>query len=207
MGTPSLNDLNSERNDESTIIELMKKHGAKLNDMHQSLSFLILCMMPNASQCISKLIIKAVNKMLHIFSSFDERVDIPLHPKYCIIFNDVSRYGDNYDPHLIKNDPTYDPLKQNSGMSKYQRIDDIKSRLQDKAKRSYLHDKLSNETRNGKKSWKDIKDSVCNGDYKNESWYSELLEHQQRLVEDLKTIQQKIGLNQPMEPQGNIVRA
>ena len=41
----------------------------------------------------------------------------------------------------------------------------------------------------------------------NESWYRELLEHQRRLVEDMKTIQKEIGLDKPIEPQENYVRA
>ena len=57
-------------------------------------------------------------------------------------------------------------------MSKYQRIDDIKSQFKDKAKRFYLFDKVSDHSAVGDKAWKDIKDSVCSGDYKNESWYS-----------------------------------
>ena len=41
----------------------------------------------------------------------------------------------------------------------------------------------------------------------NESWYRELLEHQRRLVEDMKTIQKEIGLDKLIEPQENYVRA
>ena len=44
--------------------------------------------------------------------------------------------------------------------------------------------------------WKDIKDKVCSGEeYKREIWYRELLEHQRRLVEDMKTIQKETGLD------------
>ena len=44
--------------------------------------------------------------------------------------------------------------------------------------------------------WKDIKDKVCSGEeFMNESWYRELLEHQRRLVEDMKTIQKETGLD------------
>ena len=151
MDTPGLNDPNAERSDKNIIIEMMKNLGAKLNDKEQGIGSLILCVMPDASQRIRETTIKAVNNMLLMFGSLDERVDISLHPKYYIIFNDVSRYGDNYDPHMIKNNPTYDPSKQNPGMSKYQRIDDIKSQFKDKAKRFYLHDKVSDETRIGQK--------------------------------------------------------
>ena len=83
--------------------------------------------MPNASQRIRDTTITAINNMMLMFSSLDERVDVSTHPKYHIIFNNVSRYGDNYDPEKIKTDPTYDPFKQNPGLSKNQRIHDLKS--------------------------------------------------------------------------------
>ena len=75
--------------------------------------------MPDASQRIRDTTIKAVNNMFLMFNSLDERVDISLHPKFHIIFNNVSRYGDNYDPEKLKNDPTYDPIKNDPGLSKY----------------------------------------------------------------------------------------
>merc|ERR1712026_1398 len=53
--------------------------------------------MPDASHRIRDTTIKAINNMLVMFNSLDERVDISFHPKYHIIFNNVSRYGDNYD--------------------------------------------------------------------------------------------------------------
>ena len=56
--------------------------------------------------------------------------------------------------------------------------------------------------------WKDIKHKVCRGEpYKNQTWYTELLEHQKRLVEDLKSIQETLGLDKLIEPQENYVRA
>ena len=127
MDTPGLNDPNHERSDKNIIIEMMKNLGAKLNDKDQGIGSLILCVMPDASHRIRDTTIKAVNNMLLMFGSLDERVDVALHPKYHIIFNNVSRFGDNYDPARIKTDPTYDPFKENPGLSKSQRIQDIKS--------------------------------------------------------------------------------
>ena len=127
MDTPGLNDPNFERSDKSIIIEMMKNLKAKLNDKDQGISSLTLCVMPDASQRIRDTTIKAINNMFVMFNSLDERVDISLHPKFYIIFNNVSRYGDNYDPEKIENDPTYDPIKNDPGLSKYQRMDDIKS--------------------------------------------------------------------------------
>ena len=110
MDTPGLNDPNSERSDKSIIIEMMKNLGAKLNDRDQGISSLILCVMPDASQRIRDTTIKAIVNMFVMFGSLDERADVTLHPKFQIIFNNVSRYGDNYDPLRIKTEPGYDPL-------------------------------------------------------------------------------------------------
>ena len=58
-------------------------------------------MLPNASQRITDSTIKAMISMLFMFNSLDERVDISKHPKYHIVINDVSRYGEDYDPDKI----------------------------------------------------------------------------------------------------------
>ena len=187
MDTQGLNDPNAERSDKNIIIEMIENLKAKLNDKDQGISSLILCVLPNASQRIRDTTIKAIINMFVMFGSLDERVDVSLHPKYHIIFNNVSRYGDNYDPDRIKNEQGYDPFKENSGLSKDRRIDDIKSQIKDKAKRFYLSNKVSDGTKIGSKLWKDIKQKVCSQEsYKNETWYKELLEHQKILVEDLK---------------------
>ena len=178
IDTPGLNDPNVERSDKNIIIEMIKNLQAKLNDPSQGISSLILCVLPDASQRIRETTIKAINNMFLMFTSLDERVDISAHPKYFVIFNNVSRYGDNYDPVRIKNEPGYDPFKDNPGLSKNQRINDIKLQIKDKAKRFYLSEKVSDETKIGAFSWKEIKAMVCEGDsYKEENWYEELLEH------------------------------
>ena len=38
-----------------------------------------------------------MNSMIYMFSSLDRRVDIKNQPKYHIIINNVSRFGENYD--------------------------------------------------------------------------------------------------------------
>ena len=111
MDTQGLNDPNAERSDKNIIIEMMENLKVKLYDKDQGISSLILCVMPNASQRIRDTTIKAIINMFVMFGSLDERVDASLHPKYHIIFNNVSRYGENYDPNRIKNEPEYDPLK------------------------------------------------------------------------------------------------
>ena len=110
MDTPGLNDPNAERSDKSITIEMMKNVEPKLSDKNQGISCLMLCVMPDASHRIRDTTIRSINNMFLIYNSLDERVDISSHPKYLVIFNNVSRYGDNYDPAKI-NDPNYDPFK------------------------------------------------------------------------------------------------
>ena len=118
MDTQGLNDPNAERSDKNIIIEMMKNLKAKLYDKDEGISSLILFVLPYASQRIRDTTIKATINMFVMFGSLDERADISFHPKYNIIFNNVSRYGDKYDPTRIKNEPEYDPFKENPGLSK-----------------------------------------------------------------------------------------
>ena len=53
--------------------------------------------MPNASERITDSAIKGMNNMLFTFNSLDERTDIDSHPRVHIVFNNVSRFGENYD--------------------------------------------------------------------------------------------------------------
>ena len=43
--------------------------------------------------------------MFFMFNSLDERIDITLHPKFHIVINNVSKFGDNYDIEKIEKDP------------------------------------------------------------------------------------------------------
>ena len=61
--------------------------------------------MPNASQRITDSTIKGMLSMFLMFNSLDERVDITLHPRYHIVINNVSKYGDNYDIDKVEKDP------------------------------------------------------------------------------------------------------
>ena len=118
IDTPGLNDPNAKRSDKNIIIEMIKNLQAKLNDPSQGISSLIMCVLPDASQRIRETTIKAIINMFLMLTSLDERIDVSVHPKYYIIFNNVSRYGEKYDPTRIKNEPEYDPFKENPGLSK-----------------------------------------------------------------------------------------
>ena len=109
IDTPGLNDPDAKRTDKITMIETIKNLSPKLYDPLQGISSLILCIMPNAAQRITDSTVKAIVNNFFTFNSLDVRVDITNHPKFLLIINNVSRYGENYDPHKILNDPSYVP--------------------------------------------------------------------------------------------------
>ena len=50
--------------------------------------------------------------------------------------------------------------------------------------------------------WKDMKTQVCNGEfYKTATWFTELADHMKTLIEDLRTIQIRLGIDKSIEPQ------
>ena len=102
IDTPGLNDPDATRSDKNIHIEMIKNLRIQLYDQQQGISSLILCVMPNASQRITDSTIKAMNSMFFMFNSLDERVDITLHPKFHIVINNVSKFGDNYDIEKIE---------------------------------------------------------------------------------------------------------
>ena len=143
-----------------------------------------------------------------MFNSLDERIDVKTHPKYMVVINNVSKYGDDYDPKVVLQNPDYVPPLTGSNLSVQQRITDFKSQVKDAAKRFYLFDKVSDDSAIGDKVWKDIKQVVCSGEeYSSEKWFVDLLDHQKRLVSDLRQMQFEIGLDSPIEPQENRIRA
>ena len=94
IDTPGLNDPDTRRTDKNIHIEIIKNLSMKLYDPEQGISSLTLCVMPNASQRITDSTIKGMISMFFMFNSLDQRTDITLHPKYHIVINNVSRYGD-----------------------------------------------------------------------------------------------------------------
>ena len=105
IDTPGLNDPDVRRSDKNIHIEIIKNLSVQLYDPLQGISSLILCVMPNASQRITDSSIKGMNSMFFMFNSLDERTDITLHPKFHIVINNVSKFGDNYDIEKIEKDP------------------------------------------------------------------------------------------------------
>ena len=59
--------------------------------------------MPNAAHRITDTTVKAMNNILFILNSLNRYTILEHHPRVLVIFNDVSIYGDDYDPVAIKN--------------------------------------------------------------------------------------------------------
>ena len=84
--------------------------------------------MPNASERITETAIKSMNSMLFMFNSLDERTDITLHPRIHIVFNNVSRFGEDYDVDQAENSETYFCFRDDN-LTVEERIKEIKAQL------------------------------------------------------------------------------
>ena len=82
--------------------------------------------MPNASQRITDSTIKGLNSMLFMFNYLDERIDIPMLPKFHIIINNVSKHGDIIDIDKIENDPSNSVNDEATALNNEKRIEDLK---------------------------------------------------------------------------------
>ena len=77
------------------------------------------------------------------------------------MINNVSKYGENYDIDKIEKDPEDPQIMAAANVSNEKRIFDIKSQLKDGAKNFLLSEDISDETRVGSKTWKELKSEVC----------------------------------------------
>ena len=93
IDTPGFNDTNVHRTDKKILNELIKTIRPMLYDEHKGISSFIQCIMPDESDRIRGTSIKAMNYMLFILNSFNEKADLRKHPKMILIFNDVSLYS------------------------------------------------------------------------------------------------------------------
>ena len=83
--------------------------------------------MPNPSERVIDSAIKGLNSMLFMFNSLDERTDISLHPRVHIVFNNISRFGEDYDvDEAEKNPETYFSKSDDDYPTIDQRIQEMK---------------------------------------------------------------------------------
>ena len=99
--TPGFNDSDINRSDKSILIETIKTIRQSIQDPTEGISAFIQCIMPNAAQRITDTAIGAMNLILFTLNCFNLKSDIINHPKLFVIFNDVSKYGNEYDPLTI----------------------------------------------------------------------------------------------------------
>ena len=127
IDTPGLNDPDARRTDKNIHIEMIKSLSMHLYDPLQGISSLILCIMPNESQRITDSALKGLSSMLFMFNSLDERTDIEFQPKFHIVINNVSRYGDDYDIEAVEKDPEANQIEADSNLSVEKRIEEFKT--------------------------------------------------------------------------------
>ena len=72
-----------------------------IKDANKGISSLIQCIMPNAAHRITDTTINANKLILFIFNCLSKSIGIYKYPKFLIVFNNVSKYGDNYDPFTV----------------------------------------------------------------------------------------------------------
>ena len=101
---------------------MIKNLSIQLYEPTQGISSLILCVMPNASQRITDSTIKGMNSMLFMFNCLDERVDITNLPKFHVVINNVSRFGDNADLESIEKDLVNGIVDNETSLSVEKRI-------------------------------------------------------------------------------------
>ena len=126
IDTPGLNDPDARRTDKNIHIEMIKNLNVQLYDSSKGISSLILCIMPNESQRITESALKGLSSMLFMLNSIDERTDIMNHPKYHIVINNVSKYGDNYDYEAVEKDPESARIPADDNLSVEKRIEEFK---------------------------------------------------------------------------------
>ena len=172
IDTPGLNDPDQRRSDKNIHIEIIKSLSISLYDPQQGISSLILCVMPNASQRITDSTIKGLNSMLFMFNYLDERIDISMLPKLHIIINNVSKHGDIIDIDQVERDPSNSVMDPAIALKNEKRIEDLKFQITEGAKSFYLVEKVSDATRIGQKTWREIKREVIEGhDFSESSWF------------------------------------
>ena len=89
--------------------------------------------------------------MFFQLNSFDESIDISRHPKFQIVVNNVSKYGDTYDPETIEKDPESAILHVDPKLSPKNRILQFKESIFECVKNFYLSGKVSDSTKIGGK--------------------------------------------------------
>ena len=91
--------------------------------------------------------------MLFTLNSMHKKTDVKNHPKFIVIFNDVSLYGDvsldKMDEHLKNVNKPENYKKYKGRQTQIKRIDHYKNDLKEINKKFYLKKNLSDESKLG----------------------------------------------------------
>ena len=120
-----------------------------------------------------------MNHVLFTLNSLHPNTDVKNHPKLIVIFNDVSLYEnvslDQLDEHIkIMNEP--ENYKRFKGrQNQIERIEHYKKDLKENVKKFYLKKNISDNTKFGSRTWKELKVQVClSDDFQKEEWFAQL---------------------------------
>ena len=114
-----------------------------VRDASKGISSLVQCIMPNAAHRITDTTINANKLILFIFNCLTKPIDISKNPKFLIVFNNVSKYGNNYDPLNVDQIKPKEVLKAIESSEK--RAEEFKTQLKDKVKKFLFHTEISDE--------------------------------------------------------------
>ena len=92
IDSPGFNDAEISRTDKNILIELVQTIRPRLYDKNFGINTLIQCVMPDSSDRLRESSLKAMNHVLFTLNSLHPKADIKNHPKFIVIFNDVSLY-------------------------------------------------------------------------------------------------------------------
>ena len=120
--------------------------------------------MPDSSDRLRATSIKAMNHVLFTLNSIHPETDTKNHPKFIVIFNDVSLYEnvslDKLDGHMKTINEPENYKKFKGRKNQIERIEHYKKDLKENAKKFYLKTNISDETKFGSRTWKELKFQV-----------------------------------------------
>ena len=124
--------------------------------------------MPDSSDRLRATSIKAMNHVLFTLNSLHQNTDSKNYPKFIVIFNDVSLYEnvslEKLNEHIkTMNEPeNYKIFKGRK--NQIERIEHYKKDLKENVKKFYLKKNISDETKFGSRTWKELKSHVCSSE-------------------------------------------
>ena len=95
IDSPGSNDPDKKRTDVQIGIELVNTISAILKSRQQGINTITQCIMPDAGGRIKRSAITSMVSMLLVLTSIYEDSNPDMHPRLCVIFNNVSKLQDS----------------------------------------------------------------------------------------------------------------